>query len=225
MEWNALNGQHVFSFLRMGSSARLFKRQRSVHEILGGGLVADVILWRRKNTTLGILFVTLAAWVVFERSGYTLLSLVSSVLLLLIVILFLWAKSAAILNRPAPPLPKLFLSEETVNHMAAFIQSEVNDLLSVSQDIALGKDSRLFFRVAAFLLLISVVGGLTDFLTLGYSSLVFILTVPALYEKYEDCIDRYVMMGFEKLQQMYLKFDSGFIGKVCRSILDKKKSC
>lgn len=61
--------------------------------------VADVMLWRRKDLTVGILLVTLSAWVVFEISGYTLLSLVSSVLLLLIVILFLWAKSAALLNR------------------------------------------------------------------------------------------------------------------------------
>lgn len=61
--------------------------------------VADVILWRRKNLTVGILSVTLAVWMVFERSGYTLLSLVSSVFLLLIAILFSWAKSAAILNR------------------------------------------------------------------------------------------------------------------------------
>ena len=61
--------------------------------------VADVILWRQKNVTVGILLVTLAAWLVFEKSGYTLLSLVSSVVLLLIVILFLWAKSASILNR------------------------------------------------------------------------------------------------------------------------------
>lgn len=61
--------------------------------------VADLILWRKKNQTLMILLVTVASWIVFERSGYTLLSLVSNVLLLLVVILFLWAKSAAILNR------------------------------------------------------------------------------------------------------------------------------
>lgn len=61
--------------------------------------VADVILWRRKDLTVGILVVTFASWVVFERSGYTVLSLVSSVLLLLFSVLFLWAKSAAILNR------------------------------------------------------------------------------------------------------------------------------
>ncbi|RVW15934.1 Reticulon-like protein B12 [Vitis vinifera] len=88
----------------MGSSDRLFNRQRTVHQILGGGLGminafcrCDVM--EAKNLTVGILLVTLAAWVVFELSGYTLLSLVSSVFLLLVSILFLWAKSAAILNR------------------------------------------------------------------------------------------------------------------------------
>ncbi|KAJ6755805.1 RETICULON [Salix purpurea] len=82
----------------MGSSSRLFNRQRTVHEIFGGGFVADVILWRQMNITIGVLLAALSSWVVFERSGYTLLSLVSSVLLLLAVILFLWAKSAAILK-------------------------------------------------------------------------------------------------------------------------------
>lgn len=61
--------------------------------------VADIILWRRPNLTSGLLLVTFAVWIVFEKSGYTLLSLVSSVLLLLVVIFFVWAKSASILNR------------------------------------------------------------------------------------------------------------------------------
>ncbi|XP_052485318.1 reticulon-like protein B12 isoform X3 [Gossypium raimondii] len=161
------------------------------------------MLWRRGNLTMGILLVTLAAWVVFEKSGYTLLSLVSNVLLLLIGILFLWAKSAAILNRPAPPLPELYLSEETVNEMGAFIRAHVNDILSASKDIALGKDARLFFKVAGYLLLTSLVGGLTDFLTLGYTSLVVVLTVPALYERYEDYIDSYTILGYRKMQQLF----------------------
>ncbi|GAY49847.1 hypothetical protein CUMW_122220 [Citrus unshiu] len=208
----------------MGSSYdRLFKRQRTIHEILGGGLAADVILWRRKNVTVGILLVTLAAWVVFERSGYTLLSLVSSVLLLLIAILFLWAKAAAILNRPAPPLPELHLSEEMVNEVAALIRTRVNDFLSVSQDMALGKNSRLFFRVALYLWLISFVGGLTDFLTLGYTSLVIVLTLPALYERYEDHIDKYAILGYRKLRQLYVKIDEEFVSKVRKWILEKQK--
>lgn len=182
-----------------------------------------MILWRRKNVTVGILLVTLAAWVVFERSGYTLLSLVSSVLLLLIAILFLWAKAAAILNRPAPPLPELHLSEEMVNEVAALIRTRVNDFLSVSQDMALGKNSRLFFRVALYLWLISFVGGLTDFLTLGYTSLVIVLTLPALYERYEDHIDKYAILGYQKLRQLYVKIDKEFVSKVRKWILEKQK--
>ncbi|KAE8686967.1 Reticulon-like protein B12 [Hibiscus syriacus] len=207
----------------MDSSNRLFNRQRTVHEILGGGLVADVMLWRRGNLTMGILLVTLAAWVVFEKSGYTLLSLVSNVLLLLIVILFLWAKSAAILNRPAPPLPELYLSQEMVDEVGAFIRAHVNDFLSASRDIALGKDARLFFKAAAYLLLISVVGSLADFLTLGYTSLVVVLTVPALYERYEDYIDSYTVLGSRKMQQLYVKFDSKFVNRFQKWILERQK--
>ncbi|KAJ6778213.1 RETICULON-LIKE PROTEIN B12 [Salix koriyanagi] len=180
----------------MGSSSRLFNRQRTVHEIFGGGFVADVILWRQMNITIGVLLAALSSWVVFERSGYTLLSLVSSVLLLLAVILFLWAKSAAILNRPPPPF---------------------------TTDIALGKDTKLFLKVAAYLSLISVVGVLTDFLTLGYASLLIVLTIPALYERYEDYLDRYAEMVFKKSQQLYLKFDAECTGRVQKWILERQK--
>ncbi|XP_068669152.1 reticulon-like protein B12 [Aristolochia californica] len=205
-----------------GSSLRLFNRERSVHQILGGGAVADVILWRKSNVTVGILVATLAAWVVFEKSGYTLLSLVSNVLLLLFIILFLWAKAAATLGRPAPPLPYLQLSEDFVNEAAAFVRSRVNTLLAVSHDISLGKDPVLFVKVAAWLWLVSSVGDWADFLTLGYTSLVFILTVPALYEKYEDLIDKYAVMTLEKLRRLYARLDV-FLSKIHNWVVEKRK--
>ncbi|XP_009786417.1 reticulon-like protein B12 [Nicotiana tabacum] len=207
----------------MGSIDRLFNRQRSLHQILGGGFVADVVLWRRKDVTVGILVITLFAWVVFEISGYTLLSLVSSVFLLLFTILFLWAKSAAILNRPAPPLPHLYLSEEMVNEAACFVRNHINMLLSASEDIALGKDTNMFVKVSVGLMLVSVIGGLTDFLTLGYTSIVIVLTVPALYEKYEDQVDACVLMAYRKLRLFYFKFDAVCVSKVQRLILEKEK--
>ncbi|XP_077222518.1 reticulon-like protein B12 isoform X1 [Tasmannia lanceolata] len=207
----------------MDSSARLFNRERTVHQILGEGIVADVMLWRQRNLTVGILFVTLAAWVVFERSGYTLLSLLANVLLLLFVILFLWAKAAAILNRPPPPLPNLQLTEEVVNEAAALVRTRVNTLLSVSHNIALGKDPKLFLKVAACLWLISVIGGCTDVLTLGYTSLVIVLTVPALYERYEDPIDRYLIMGYVELRRLYARLDAECFSKIRKWILEKRK--
>ncbi|XP_077238821.1 reticulon family protein isoform X2 [Tasmannia lanceolata] len=222
----------------MDSSARLFNRERTLHQILGEGF--DVMLWRRRNVTVGILFVTLAAWVVFERSGYTLLSLLASVFLLLFVILFLWAKAAAILNRavnlgqksyivtgleyrPPPPLPNLQLPEEMVNEVAACVRSRVNTLLSVSHDIAMGRDPKLFFKVAASLCVISVIGGCTDFLTLGYTTLVIVLTVPAIYEKYEDHIDRYSIMGYMEFRRLYARLDAECFSKIRKWILEKRK--
>ncbi|KAL3839441.1 hypothetical protein ACJIZ3_024032 [Penstemon smallii] len=207
----------------MGSSDRLFNRVRTIHEILGGSLVADVMLWRQKNLTVGILVITLASWLVFEISGYTLLTLSSSVFLLLFTILFLWAKSAAILNRPAPPLPHLYLSEEKVNEVATFIRDHVNIVLSVSEDIAFGRDSRMYVKVALSLLVISIIGSLTDFFTLCYTSLVLLLTVPALYERYENNIDTYAQLGYKKMQRLYVRLDEECITKIYKWILETKK--
>lgn len=149
--------------------------------------------------TIGILIGTLAAWVIFELSGYTLLSLVSNVLLLLLSILFVWAKCAEILNRPSPSIPPFHLSEEAMKEAAALVGSQVNVVLTVFHDIALGKDPKLFHRVAMWLMLISVVGSCMDFLPLAYTSLVLLLTFPVLYETFEDTIDRYVILALVKL--------------------------
>lgn len=193
-----------------------------MHDILGGGIIADVMLWRRRDVTVGILLGTLAAWVVFARSRYNLLSLVSDVLLLLISVLFVWAKAAAILNRPPPPIPEMHLSEEVINQVAIFVHSLVDMVLSVFLNIALGKDLNLFYRIAICLLLISIIGSLTDFLTLGYTSLAIILTVPALYEKYEDCVDTYAQWAYIELL-MYERVYAKYFSKVRNWILEKKK--
>lgn len=199
----------------MGSSVKLFNRQSNIHQILGGGVVADVMLWRKRDLTVGILIVTLAAWMMFEISGYTLLSFTSNVLLLLFTILFLWAKSAAILNRPAPPLPHFHLSEETASEAATLIRDHINTMLSASEDIALGRDSKMFVRVGLMLLTISVIGSFASFLILGYTSLVLVLTVPAVYERYETQIDKCAVMGCRKVQE--------YISKIHKWILEKKK--
>lgn len=55
------------------------------------------------------------------------------------------------------------------------------------------------------------------------AGLVIVLTVPGLYERYEDYIDRYVMMGYRKLQLLYMKLDEECISKVQKWILEKRK--
>ncbi|RZR87280.1 hypothetical protein BHM03_00014648 [Ensete ventricosum] len=202
------------------------ERQRPVHEILGGGVLADVILWRRKNVTIGILLGALASRVLFEVAGHTLLSLLSKVLLLLISILFLWSRAAGILNRPRPPIPEMYLSEEMMREAAVFVRFHVNVLLSVFNDIVHRKDTNLFYTIALCLWMISMVSGSIDILTLGYTSLVIILTVPALYEKYENGIDGYVKMAHMEVQMYERVYTECFVKyyiKARRWLLEKKK--
>jgi hypothetical protein len=58
-----------------------------------------VLLWRRRNVSAAAVVGATAVWFVFERAGYSLPSVLSNALLLLVAILFFWAKSASLLNR------------------------------------------------------------------------------------------------------------------------------
>ncbi|KAL0724911.1 hypothetical protein Bca4012_039510 [Brassica carinata] len=201
----------------MGScSDKLFNRERTVHEILGGGTVADVILWRNKNVSVGIVTVTIGSWMVFESFSYTILTLLSSVLLLLLSILFLWSKSASILNRPSPPLPEFQISEAMAEEASKLLRKHVNKLLQVSYDIAMGRDSELFIKVAVYLFLIAFIGSLMDFQTLCHTGVLVVMTVPAFYERYEDYVDGSLVFTYNKAKELYLRFE-------IRSYLKKKK--
>jgi len=87
----------------MGSpsqSRRLFGAHRSLHDLLGGGTGADVVLWRRKEVSGGALAAVVASWALFYCvPGYMLLSFVSQVFMILLTVLFVWAKAAQLLHR------------------------------------------------------------------------------------------------------------------------------
>ncbi|EOX98356.1 Reticulon family protein isoform 2, partial [Theobroma cacao] len=140
----------------------------SVHQALGGGPVADVLLWRKWCGGVVMLASATTLWYLFERAGYNFLSFVANVLLLLVVILFFWAKSASLLNRPLPPLPNLEISEKTVGKVADELQVWINYALSIAHDIAIGRNLKLFLEVAVGLWLLSYIGSLFNFLTLVY---------------------------------------------------------
>jgi hypothetical protein len=49
--------------------------------------------------------------------------------------------------RAPPPLPELSLSEDVVLNAASTIRVELNKILAVCHDVALGKDFKLFIKV------------------------------------------------------------------------------
>ncbi|KAI9157231.1 hypothetical protein LWI28_018813 [Acer negundo] len=127
-----------------GSGSKL-----SVHKFMGGGKAADVLLWKRRRVSFGVIVVATVAWFIFE-------------------LLFVRANYAAFRDKQLQTLPELVLSEEMVNNAAASFRVKVNYLLFVAHDITLGKDFRLFFQVVVCLWLLSASGSYFSFFTLAY---------------------------------------------------------
>ncbi|XP_073053614.1 reticulon-like protein B11 isoform X2 [Primulina eburnea] len=189
-------------------------RQFSVHLALGGGAVADMLLWKKWTQSVAFVVGSTALWFLFERAGYNLLSFVSNVLLLLVVILFLWAKSASLLNRPLPPLPNFEVSEETVLKAADEMRVWVNHALSIAHDVAIAGNLIFFAQVAIGLWIISYVGSLFNFLTFLYIGFLLSLSLPVLYDKYQRPIDEKLNVAYDIARIQYRKIDDMILSKI-----------
>ncbi|CAN1134484.1 Reticulon-like protein B11 [Linum perenne] len=198
-------------------------RRISVHQLLGGGSVADVLLWRRLGGSLTLLLASTTAWILFEIAGYSVLTFVANVLFLLVTILFLWAKSASLLNRPLPPIPDLEITEETVDKVAQVIQVHVNHVLAIGSDIAIGRNSKVFLQVAFTLWVTSYLGSLCGFLTFVYIGILFSLSIPVLYEKYQHPIDEKLLEAQRILEAQFRKVDDTLLKKLKRPSNKEKK--
>ncbi|PUZ64422.1 hypothetical protein GQ55_3G142600 [Panicum hallii var. hallii] len=176
-----------------------------------GELAWDVVLWRRGRADVSacLLAGTAASWLLFygPGRGYTALSLASDVLLLLLTVLFLWAKAARLLNRPAPPVPAMRVSQRAVDEAAALLRAALDAVCAGFHDIATGRDSLLFCRVFLCLWALSIVGSLTDFPTFCYASIVALLTLPALYQKYQECVDTYMRFAYMNLRMYEMVYE------------------
>lgn len=198
-------------------------RRISVHQALGGGSVADLLLWRRWHGGVVVLVSASIMWFLFERAGYNFLSFVANVLLLLVVILFFWAKSASLLNRPLPPLPNLEINEKTVVQVADEMRVWVNHALMIARDIAIGRNLILFIKVAVGLWLVSYIGSFFNFLTLVYFGVLLSLSVPVLYEKYQGHIDEKLCVTHKIIQTQYRKIDENVLRRIPTSLIKEKK--
>ncbi|XP_020102884.1 reticulon-like protein B11 [Ananas comosus] len=192
--------------------------RRSVHLALGGGSVADALLWRRRSAAAAAAACATAFWYFFERAGYSFLSVVANALLLLVAILFFWAKSALLLNRPLPPLPNLEVSDEVVEKAANEARVWINRVLAIGHDIAIKRDRKVFLEVILVLWLVSYIGRFFNFLTVVYIGILLSLTVPALYDKYQDHVDEKLGIA----HSLFLKQYDNILSKTGESRKEKK---
>ncbi|XP_010530739.1 PREDICTED: reticulon-like protein B10 isoform X4 [Tarenaya hassleriana] len=211
----------------MGESEAHPSSRISVHQSLGGGSVspvADLLLWRKRRGPVLLLGSSTLLWFLFEKAGYSFLSFVANVQLLFVVILFLWAKSASLLDRPMPPLPNLEISEASALKVADALRVWLNRVLSVARDIAVGRNVKRLFQVSFVLWSLSLLGNFFNFLTLLYlAGVILSLSIPVLYEKYQDNIDDKLSVTQRVLQTQCRRIDESILQKIARPMTKEKK--
>ena len=68
----------------------------------------DLLLWRQRNASVAAVAGAMLIWFLFERAWYSLTLVLSNAILLLVDILFFWAKSSSLLNRVLVAMPMVF---------------------------------------------------------------------------------------------------------------------
>ncbi|KAI8564364.1 hypothetical protein RHMOL_Rhmol03G0175300 [Rhododendron molle] len=140
-------------------------------------------------------FVVTTAWLLVELSGLSFLSLCSDVMLFLIVLLFLQANFTVFRHEKLQKLPKLVLSEEMVNNVAASFRLKVNHALLMAHDITFGKDFRLFLQ-----------------------GIILSITVSALYNKYQEHVDLFAGQIRQRVRNYYNLVDESVISRIRRTV-------
>ncbi|XP_020239057.1 reticulon-like protein B16 [Cajanus cajan] len=161
---------------------------------LPSAFVADVLLWKRWRVSLGVIVLATLAWILFEWTGLPFLTIFSDVLLVLIVIYFLQANYAALRNKQPPTLPKLYVSEEMVNDVAASFRVKFNNVLLIAHEITVGNNFITFIKVVVCLWLFSTICNIISFFTLVYIGTLMMITIPALYNKHCQSSKHYTVV-------------------------------
>ncbi|KAK9076662.1 hypothetical protein SSX86_004996 [Deinandra increscens subsp. villosa] len=205
---------------------RLFGREKPVHNVFGGGKPADLLLWKDKKVSGGILGGVTIIWFLFEVLEYHLLTLVCHSLILTLAILFLWSNASTFVYKSPPKIPEVSLPEKPVMQIVSSLRIEINRCLAAIHDIASGKDLKKFLSVIAGLWFVSIISNCYNFLTLVYISLVLLFSVPVVYDKYEDKIDPLAEKAWIEIKKQYAVLDKKVLSKIPRSmkeLKDKKK--
>ncbi|XP_016509564.2 reticulon-like protein B9 [Nicotiana tabacum] len=198
---------------------RLFACQRPIHTILGGGKVADILLWRDKTISAAILVGFTIIWFLFEVVEYNFVSLLCHISMILMLILFIWSTGAGLVDWAPPDLRAIMISDSTYRWLCR----KFNSILSKFYDISSGKDFRTFFLAITFLWVLSVIGNYFSSLNLFYLGFLCLASIPAMYEKYQDEVDYLASKGNQDMKKLYKKFDNKVLNKIPRGPVKERK--
>ncbi|XP_008809164.2 reticulon-like protein B4 [Phoenix dactylifera] len=222
---------------RPSTSKKLFGREKPLHDLLGGGKGADIVLWRNKPLSAGILAAVTVIWLLFEVVGYHLLALLCHMTIVAMLAVFIWDNGADLVKLPSPSIPGDYLPVAafrevvltfkevvlTFKEAVPTFQSMFYGFMFLLRNIAYGKDLKSLLLAVGSLWLLSVIGSCWSFLGLLYFVCLCIQTLPALYETYEDQVDDLASKGIHHLKELLKKFREDYLPTIPRGSVEEKK--
>ncbi|XVF12285.1 hypothetical protein REPUB_Repub08aG0102500 [Reevesia pubescens] len=202
---------------------KLFGRERPMHAILGGGKVADVLLWRDKKVSATLLIGVTAIWFLFEVAEYNFVTLLCHISITTMLVIFIWCMSAEYFGWNRPKIPELLSSEHAFREIVSTFHRRLNQFLLKFLHIAGGNDPVHFFLVIISLYIMSVIGSCFDFVNLLFIGFLCMETLPYLYIRYEREVDYHAGQMTRNVTKMYRRFDSRVLNKIPRGPVKEKK--
>ncbi|MBA0732233.1 hypothetical protein Gogos_016337 [Gossypium gossypioides] len=200
-----------------------FGRERPVHAILGGGKVADVLLWRNQKLSATLLFGVTAIWYLFEVVEYNFVTLFCHICITTMLIVFIRSITAEYFGWNPPKIPELISNEDAFREVVSTFHRRLNELLRKFLYIAGGNDPLYFFLVLTSLYIISVIGSIFNFLDLLFVGFLCMETLPYLYARYEKEVEYHAGQMTRKASKMYKRFDSRVLNKIPRGPVKETK--
>ncbi|TMX04200.1 hypothetical protein EJD97_010838 [Solanum chilense] len=204
-------------------TSKLLGRQRPIHSVLGGGKVADILLWRDKKLSAAILIAVAVMWFLFEVVDYTFVTLLCHVSITTMLIVFIWSAGADMFGWTPPNIPKDILVDTSFVDVASIIHNKFNNFLSICHFVACGNDAKSFFLAIISLYILSVIGNYINTLNLLFFGLLCVETLPFFYERYEEEVDYVAYRIKRQMRKTYRKFNAEFLGKIPRGPAKEKK--
>ncbi|XP_062218292.1 reticulon-like protein B9 [Phragmites australis] len=199
-----------------------FHRHRSIHKLPGGGKVEDILLWKDRNLSAGVLAGASLMWYMFDVAEYNIIPLLCQVVIFAMLVIFIWSNAALLLNIAPPRIPEVIISEHAFRETARTIHYKLAYIVAHLYDIACGKDLKKFLLVVGSLLILSEIGSSYSFTTLLYLGFLCAHTLPALYQRYETEVDHLAAKGSEDIKKFYKKIDSNLLNKIPKGPVKSK---
>ncbi|KAJ9562329.1 hypothetical protein OSB04_007489 [Centaurea solstitialis] len=183
--------------------------------------VKDVIMWRRKRMSVGVLAAATVLYVVMEVYGFNFITVASWTAIFLLSSLFAWANIFKLIykhfERRRTKYVGVVISENTATGIAIRIREFSEEAARWMFKIGAESEWYVFVATIAGLWLLSIIGSSSDLLTLLYVGTVMGMTVPVMWLKYDHKIREYG----RRLQIQSKRFYSMMDEKVLHKLRNK----